>query len=94
MQEIETILHEIGGGYWESVGVSFEGRFKVWLDVLGLVKFTAGDEEGGVVAVVKAMFKGESGVGKQEELDQGRLVDKGASLKSLIRVQNVYYWPW
>lgn len=74
--------------------MSFEGRFKVWLDVLGLVKFTAGDEEGGVVAVVKAMFKGESGVGKQEELDQGRLVDKGASLKSLIRVQNVYYWPW
>lgn len=53
--------------------MSFEGRFKIWLDVLGLVKLTAGEEEGGVVAVVKAMFKGESGVGRQEELIKGIL---------------------
>lgn len=56
-----------------------------WVDDSGWAKLTASVNEEGVVAVVGAMVKGESGVGKPHELHSGRLFDKGASLNALNR---------
>lgn len=57
------------------------------------IKLTANIGEGVLVSVVRAMIKGEAGVGKSMKSNLNGLADEGASLNA-PKGKKKYYWPW
>lgn len=67
---MKTTCRKWVGGYWKcEEGAFFEGRVITWVNDTGWVKLAAGVDKVGVVAVVRAVIKEESGTGTPEEFD-------------------------